>query len=470
MLILTHTDGLGVDLYQLCQRILQPAGNGYRGAQIHIKLREFLGCQLRCGIHRCTRLIDDHVADLREAAQHLHGHGLGFPGSGAVADGDMLHLMAADEGGKGIDGLQLLPLAEGGIYHRGGKHLTGGIHHRHHAAVAVAGVKTHGHKALYRRLHQKRLQVQGEVGNGAGGGPIRQLAADLPLQRGEDQPLVGILRRGADEGGYKSGGLQGGAADESSAVVSGQRHGRLQEAFLFAAVDGKDLVIQQTGDGLGKIVIKAVNAIRIRILCLAGQHGLPAAQLTQRLADIGIVGKILRDDVRCTGEGIFDGLHALLRVYITFRKYRRIAAILGKNGCCQRLQTLFPGDGGAGAALLLIGTVQILHLGKGGGIVDGGRQFLCQLALIFDGIFHLVPTGLEVAQIGKAGLQSTQGGIVHGTVHFLAVAGDKGDGVALVHQGNDVFHVFLLLSQLLRQNFSNGQHRFLLLFQNRILS
>ena len=41
--------------------------------------------------------------------------------------------------------------------------------------------------------------------------------------------------------------------------------------------------------------------------------------------------------------------------------------------------------------------------------------------------------------------QSAQGGIVHGPVELLAVAGDKGDGVSLVDEGNDVLNVLLAL-------------------------
>ena len=38
-------------------------------------------------------------------------------------------------------------------------------------------------------------------------------------------------------------------------------------------------------------------------------------------------------------------------------------------------------------------------------------------------------------------LQLSQGGVVHGAVLLLAVAGDEGDGVALVEQMHDVFNV-----------------------------
>ena len=227
MLILTHADGLGVDFHQLCQRVLEAAGNGHGRAQIHIVFREFLRRQGRGGVHRRPGFIDDGIAGLGEGAQQLHRHGLRLPGGGAVADGQVLYLVLAHEGGQGGDGLLLFSFAEGGIDHAGVQHLAGGIHHGHLAAVAVAGVKAHGDEALHRRLHQQRLQIQGEIVDGTLAGPVGELTAYLPLDGGEDQPVIGILRRGTDEGRYIQLGLQRRPADQGSPFISGQGDGGL---------------------------------------------------------------------------------------------------------------------------------------------------------------------------------------------------------------------------------------------------
>ena len=42
MLVLAHADGLGIDLHQLRQGVLEPPGNGHRRAQIYVVLRELL--------------------------------------------------------------------------------------------------------------------------------------------------------------------------------------------------------------------------------------------------------------------------------------------------------------------------------------------------------------------------------------------------------------------------------------------
>ena len=96
---------------------------------------------------------------------------------------------------------------------------------------------------------------------------------------------------------------------------------------------------------------------------------------------------------------------------------------------------------GAGGALLPIRLVQVFDALHDLGLVDLRAQVGRELALLFDGAQHLVLAGFEVAQVGQALVQITQRRIVDAAGGLLAVAGDKGDGVALVEQMHDVFNV-----------------------------
>ena len=109
-------------------------------------------------------------------------------------------------------------------------------------------------------------------------------------------------------------------------------------------------------------------------------------------------------------------------------------------------------------ALLLIGAVEILHLRQGGGGVDGGGELLRQLALALDGGLDLLPPLVQIAQVLQPVGQGAQGGIVHGPVELLAVAGDEGDGVALVNEAHHVLHVGLAPAQLPGQYLNDGIH------------
>ena len=63
---------------------------------------------------------------------------------------------------------------------------------------------------------------------------------------------------------------------------------------------------------------------------------------------------------------------------------------LGEEEGGEGLEALFTGGGGAGAALLLIGAVEVLHLGEGEGGVDGGGELRREFVLGVDGGFYFL--------------------------------------------------------------------------------
>ena len=301
----------------------------------------------------------------------------------------MLHAVLADQLGQRDNGLLLLPLAVGGVHHGGIQHLAGAVHHRHLAAHAVAGVKTHGDLALYRRLHQQGLQVQGELADGALVGAVRQRGAGLALQRGVDEPVVGVLTGGLDEFHGGGAGLHHGAAHQRQRRVTIQQHGNGEEALLFAPVHGQYLVAGQLGKGLVKVVVQLVHAVLLRG-GQAAETALPRQQAPQGLADIRVVRQRFGDNVVGALQCVGHCLHALFRVDEGLRGvlWAGTVPLLRQQQGGQRLQSLFPCGGGAGAAFLRVGTVEILHLRQRFGAVDGGGQVLRQLALLLDGLFH----------------------------------------------------------------------------------
>jgi len=167
----------------------------------------------------------------------LHRHLLRLPAGGAVADGDVLHMVPPDHGPQPGDGLLLLPLAIGGVHHRGIQHLAGGVDDRHLAAVGIAGVQPHGDVALHRRLHQQGLQVQGKGLDGPLAGPLRQVAAGLPLQRGIDEPVIGVLAGALDKLHGRRAGLDHRPAQGGESCLPLQQHGNGEEALLLTPVD-----------------------------------------------------------------------------------------------------------------------------------------------------------------------------------------------------------------------------------------
>ena len=206
-------------------------------------------------------------------------------------------------------------------------------------------------------------------------------------------------------------------------------------------------------DALAEVIIEPVDAVLIgRGFGL--EHGLCGDEIAQPAADIGVIGDHLGDDIRRAGECVLDGLNAFFGVYVFLGELLRFgqAAALREEREGERLESFFFGDGCARAALGLIRAVDILKGGKGRGLVDSFRQLLGELALLFNGFLDCIAPLLQPAQILKALGESAQGRVVHRAVQFLAVAGDEGNGVALVDELDDIIDMALFAAKLAGKN------------------
>ena len=335
MLILAHTDGLGVDFDQLSQRILKPPCDGNCTSQVHVKVRKFLCSQRGSGINGSASLIDNGIAGIGVLFQKLHSHGLRLPGSGTVADCDVLNTVTQNHPVQYGDGFLLFALVEGRVDYVSIQNFSGSIHNRHLTAVAVAGVKTHGDEALNGRLHQQGLQVQGKIMDGTLTGTVGQIGVNLPLERGENQTLKGILGCGTDKGRNLHGRFQCSAAHKGSAVISGKLYVYFQNSFLLTAVNGQNLMIQQPGDGGTEVIIESVNGVFLWFFCLADKHCLPIHQFPEGFTDGCIVGKILGNNIGCTSKSLLDGRNTLFFANISNGQSCGILTVLRKNGGCQ---------------------------------------------------------------------------------------------------------------------------------------
>ena len=380
----------------------------------------------------------------------------------------MLHLVLPHQLGQPGNGLLPLPRTVGGVDHRGVQHLSGAVHHRHLTAHAVAGVQSHGHPALHRGLHQQGLQIQGEGADGPLVGLLGELCPDLPLQRGLKQPLPGVVRRPPDK--FHGGGPRDGPApDHHPGSLRIQLHRYLQQLLPLPPVDGQRLIALDPAHRALEIVVQTVDAV-LRLLArrFGGQYAPAEVQLAQLLPQVGPVGDLLSQDVAGPLECGLHRLHPLFRVHIVLcgpLQIHRRPPGRGQGG--QRLQSLLPGHGGAGAPLLLIGAVQVLHLRQRGGGVQCGGQVLGELALPLDGGADLLFPGGQAPEILQAVGQPAQQLVVHRAVQLLPVSGDEGDGGPLVDQPDHIFHVLRGGVQLPGQRLYqiiHGRCSFVLLF------
>ena len=118
VLVLTHADGLGRNLDELCQRVLQAAAQAHGATYGDVQVGIFLAGELGGGVHRCAGLVDDGVAKAgRLLGNELRDDFLGLAAGGAVADDDGVDAVLLDEAGELALGAGDVVARLGGIDH-----------------------------------------------------------------------------------------------------------------------------------------------------------------------------------------------------------------------------------------------------------------------------------------------------------------------------------------------------------------
>ena len=471
MLILTHADALGVDLDKLCQGILQAAGDGDRRALHDVKFREFLGRQLGCRVNGSTRLADDDIlgvaADLTQDTCDEH---LALTGCRSVSNCHNVHTVGANEAFDHAGGLVHAGL-DGGIDHSGIQHLTRGIYHGQLASVGVTGVKAQHHLALEGRGHEQMPEVIREDLDRALAGGVKEVVSDLTLNRGGDQAGIAI-RHGVHDVGLGGGGHGGHDAIEEEAHhnVLGDGEGDLEELLLLTAVDGEDAVTGDLGKGLCILVVGSVN--RVLLAGGTGDHrAVCQSQGADLLAELGVIRNVLGDNVHCTLQGILHGGHFSLGIDECLGRHLNggvIGLALLQNEGGEGLESPLACHRCAGLALGAVGAVNIVHLGHGCGQINGTDELGGELSLTVNEGLDLLLALFQITQGGQALVKGTQDVIVQTSRNLFAVTGDKGDGIALVDEGNRLLHLIDREIQFFCQCF-NDVHIYLLDFASTVL-
>ena len=361
-------------------------------------------------------------------------------GGGAVADGEQRDVMARDEVEHGLRGRRALRLALRDLEHAVREHAACRVDDGHLAARAVAGIEPHDDAARERRLQEELSEIRAEDMDGLRLCVLRELAADLALERGEEQAFLAVRERRA----------QLVREDGAAAVEMGEElvDGRLvvdveadaQESFLLAAVDGEDAVRGQRAHGLRVV---RVHEERLRLLALRRVRAELRAQrasLPEALAHLAAQARVLRgrlrDDVARAGECVLRGRHALGRVDEGGGVGEGIAVALRlqEHGVRERLEPALARLLRPRAALLLVGEVEILELLQLRRALDGRAQLIRELSLRVDGLYDFLLTLDEAAQVGEALLEDAELLVLERARRLLAVARDERHGVARVEQ------------------------------------
>ena len=142
VLVLTNADGLGRNLDELCQRVLQAAAQAHGATHGDVQVGVFLAGELGGGVHRRAGLVDDGVSQPRRLlGDELRDDFLGLTAGGAVADDDGVDVVLLDEAGELALSAGDVVARFGGVDHAVVEQLAGLVHDGDLAASAVARVE-----------------------------------------------------------------------------------------------------------------------------------------------------------------------------------------------------------------------------------------------------------------------------------------------------------------------------------------
>ena len=203
-----------------------------------------------------------------------------------------------------------------GVDHRLVDELAAGVEHGDLAAALEPGIDGHDDLLGDRRLEEQAAQVSGEDLDGVLLGGLGEVATDLALHAGEDQPVEGVDGGGMEEVVLRMAFERELAEEHRLHVGPRDLELDLQRAFLVAAVDRQHAVRRDLRDRLGVVEIIAVlEALALGDLALAGDDlAGPPDDLADRVADGGHLADGLGEDVADALEDLLDGVDPLLGV------------------------------------------------------------------------------------------------------------------------------------------------------------
>ncbi len=195
-------------------------------------------------------------------------------------------------------------------------------------------------------------------------------------------------------------------------------------------------MVGYTAQRLVKVVVGLVGSLLRGIGSLDNDIGGVLRKGAQVGDVLGVFGHRLGHDVGGAGKCLLGCVEAGLLVDVCRGGVERAALGRGLHDdhVGKRLQACLAGLLCAGHALFAVGLVEVLNTLDLRGFANLLLKLWRKFALGVDEQNDVLFALLKIAQVRQALVECAQGDVVHAARCFLAVARDKGDGVALVDE------------------------------------
>ena len=328
------------------------------------------------------------------ALHQLRGQRVGLARGGAVANRNQLGFVLLRERGDGGDrGFAVAARLEG--IHGGGIHqLAGGVHHRHLDPGADARVEADGGARAGGGGEQQVLEVAREHADRLFLGALAQLAHQLELEmdrdlhaprpaRGFTQPTVARPALVTDAEAHRDAAFAG-----VRCVGIGALHiqRQAQHALVASAQQRQRAVRGHGGDRLGEVEpVAELGALGLLALDHRRAHLAVIVQVRAQLAEQGgVFGKVLHQDLARAVEHRLGVGKTGLGIQILFGLDLGGQVRVGEQRLGERADAGLARNLRLGAALGLVGQVEVFEALLGVGVLDLGAQLGAELALLLD--------------------------------------------------------------------------------------
>ena len=212
--------------------------------------------------------------------------------------------------------------------------------------------------------------------------------------------------------------------------------------------------------GLGKVVVRFVDALLIAVGCLYGHGGGLLREGAQRGGMLRVVCDNFGHDIFGALQGRFGRGEPPFGIDECGGRFKSAfpCSRLSENEVGQWFESRFARFRRAGRPLLLERLIQVFHTLHNGGTFDGCAQFFGKFSLLFDGIEDFGLARFQVTKVRQALLEGSKLRIVQPSCGLFAVSGDEGNGAAFVHQLDDGFDLCGGDGKLLRDGAVDVQH------------
>ena len=382
VLVLAHADGLGRNLDELCQRVLQTAAQAHGATHGDVQVGIFLAREFGGGVHRCAGLVDDGVSQPgRLLGNELRDDFLGLAAGGAVADDDGVDAVLLDEAGELALGAGDVVARLGGVDHAVVEQLAGLVHDGDLAAGAVARIEREHAGAAHGARREQALEILGKDIDGLGLRTDGELGAGLALKRRGHEALVTVSDGGVKDG--RKDALASGptAAETFRGGSAVDIHAHAELALALTAVDSQHAVVGNMAQRLVKVVVRLIGGLLGRVGGLDDDVGGVLRKGAQVGDVLGVLGHRLGHDVGGAGERFLGRVEAGLLVDVCRGGVERAALGRGLHDdhVGEWLQAGLAGLLRASHALFAEGLVEVLDTlelrGLANLLLEFGREF-----------------------------------------------------------------------------------------------